>query len=365
MFEDFQFSAKDFEKEVNTADLEAKVLQIITDVVKERFYGNSVKSRVRSRGSRINFCCPYCGDSASDNWKMRCNYYPNGAAIHCYNCGKHVSFERFCKDFGKELSGNELVFVRKAYEQTAQDNQKAYIDNSYFYQDDTLDKYAFEKSVIFAKYELVDPNSSSGNWCRKYLLGRCQYNMNLFGWDTNKFRLFIFNLTKTGKILGFQVRNFKTEPKYVTHSNEMIRKHLGLEIEQTTEFEEVNRLSYLFGISTTDFTRSILVTEGPLDSFLLPNCVSTCGTNNDVPFDLANLYYIYDKDKPGMEKAIEKLKSGQNVLLWGKFLKACGIEATDRKLDMTDVFKWCRDNELKVPNLFQFMGNSNYDIYDL
>jgi hypothetical protein len=97
------------------------------------FHGNPEKSHVVTRGERLNFACPYCGDSIKDNNKKRGNIYFGTYDFHCYNCRTHVSFEDFIKDFGKSIDGKEIVHVRQLRDLNNQSGQQNhYVDNSYF-----------------------------------------------------------------------------------------------------------------------------------------------------------------------------------------------------------------------------------------
>lgn len=317
---DFEFTPSSFNISVDDKDFRAKAEAIVREIIETQFSGNYDKSKVIARDERLNFACPYCGDSVKDNHKKRGNIYLNTYDFHCYNCRTHTSFEEFLKDFGKSLSGKEIVHVRDLRDKNKLESvQKRYIDNSYFFDESIFEKYSIEKSAIFEKYDLVSLKSPAGSWAKRYLAERHQYDDNVFGWDPKLRRLFIFNLTKENRVIGFQVRNFKSEPKYVTHTLEMIYKHLEKPYEKDSEFMEVNRLSFLFGMNTTDFNRPIIITEGPLDSFLIPNAMSVCGTDNEFPFEISNLRWMYDCDPPGMKKAMEKMIHGEYVFLWKKY----------------------------------------------
>jgi hypothetical protein len=367
MVQDFEFTATSFgNKSFNTDDFKIKAERLVREIIQDVFQNDNEKSKVISRDERLNFACPYCGDSAKDRHKKRGNIYTNAYSFHCYNCLTHVPFEEFLKDFGRSLNGNEIVYIRDLQDKNKQESlQKHYIDNSYFFDESVLEKYAIPKATIFKSYELVDIKSQKSNWIRKYLSDRHQLNFDAFAWDPKYSRLFIFNLTKEDKVLGLQVRNFKSEPKYVTHTIEMLYKHIEQSYEKTPEFLEVNRLSFLFGMCTTDFTRPIIVTEGPLDSFLIPNGMSVCGIDNDFPFEIGNIRWMYDCDTPGMKKAMEKLLRGEYVFLWKKYLRDCGFEIYANKIDYNDVVKFAKINNKNLLSLNDYFSNSKYDAMNL
>lgn len=365
MFDEFNLSVLDFDKQINQEELQTKIFNLVCEIMKDEFAASPQKQIVRNRNGRINFCCPYCGDSYKDHTKRRGNLYIDDYGYHCYNCQKHTSLNQFLTDFNKSLSGNELVFVKNLHSQNIERiKQHNIVDNSFFFSDELLDKYAIDKSIIFETYKLKSVKNV--NWARNYLTNRHQFNFDLFGWDDTRMRLFIFNLTKSGKILGFQVRNFKTEPKYVTHTLKMIYETLKIDIKDIEEFDEVNKLSFLFGLNTINLSKPVIKTEGPLDSFLLQNALSYCGADNDLPLDIPEIRYLFDFDKTGTTHAIEKLKSGEYVFLWKQYLKDIGYEIIpNKKIDMTDIITWAYKNSVELPNVLKYFGNTTYDIYNI
>jgi len=365
---DFNFEISNFEENVIPENFKDKIISLIQEILNEQF-SIFQKRKIRIKRDRLNFSCPYCGDSATDSSKKRGNLYLKNLSVYCYNCNHHTSLQKFLKDFGKSLVGNDLVYAKKLQEENKQFlSHRQQIDNSFFFDETILDEFAIDKRVIFEAYNLIEINHPQANWIRKYLEDRLQTNFSNFGWDKERNRLFIFNFTSSGKVLGFQIRNFKQEPKYITKTLQILYEELGIEHEkedEESEFEEVNRLSFLFGLSTTDFKKPVFAFEGPLDSFLISNAISTCGTNNELPFFMSNLYFIYDKDKPGTKKSIEKLNAKCNVFLWSKFLKAIEYPETSKKIDFTDIMKWSIENNVELPSLLGFFGNHPLDIWEL
>jgi predicted RNA-binding Zn-ribbon protein involved in translation (DUF1610 family) len=46
---------------------------------------------------RLNFACPYCGDSEKVRTKKRGNVWLNTLIYRCYNCGEEGNFTKMCK----------------------------------------------------------------------------------------------------------------------------------------------------------------------------------------------------------------------------------------------------------------------------
>lgn len=354
----------DFDKlgEIDEKAFRDKLKGLVQDILDRSFPGTYEKRRIADREERLNFACPYCGDSYADDHKKRANIYYKEYGFHCYNCGKHVQLDEFLKDFGKDIDSSEKVFLhdikKKTIERANIAQQKAF---EYYIDFEMLDKYAIDKGQIMRKFRLVEAKLNSK--MREYLEGRCQYGSEKFAYEPRNEKLFIFNFTKSGKVLGFQVRNFKYSPKYVTYELEMIYKKLGLDIPDNDEFREANKLSSCFGLNTVDFGKDIIVTEGPMDSFLVDNGMCVCGLKKAFPFDFANIKYMYDYDLPGVKKSLEIAKTGKSVFMWKKYCEAAGIEKAGDKLDWNDAIKLQQGREGGVLSPDAFFTSNKYDLY--
>ena len=74
----------------------------------------------------------------------------------------------------------------------------------------------------------------------------------------------------------------------------------------------------IYGLNRLDSTKQIQVTEGPIDSMFLDNCVAVAGADfSGLPVD--NTTIIFDNERRNVEilKQIEKtIDLGYNVVLW-------------------------------------------------
>ena len=77
---------------VEVKDFFLKAEDQIRDILAQRFPGNAYKQEVHDKHERLNFACPYCGDSATDNWKKRGNLYEEGFNFHCFNCNAIIMY---------------------------------------------------------------------------------------------------------------------------------------------------------------------------------------------------------------------------------------------------------------------------------
>ena len=333
-----------------------KIKKMIQEILNERF-DRWEKREVRDKVNRLNFSCPYCGDSHIDLHKKRGNIYTNSFYFKCYNCGKYRGLDRFFADFKKALSADEIVFVRDREEKSR--TEVNHIDPMMLLDSGSMTKWGIDRAVIEKKYNLEKAESTK---IATYLKKRLQPDLSRFSWSDEKQQLYIFHTVPgTEKVLGYQIRNFKSTPKYLTFKLSRIYEDLGLQVPD--EVLDIDPISTIFGILSVDYSQPITVFEGPLDSFLYRNSVATCSSGHDVPVDLGTLRFMYDYDKAGREAALEKANQGRPVFLWKKLLDDLGIELYGKKTDLTDFLTLCSRKGIKVPRLSNYFSTDRYDTY--
>ncbi len=340
-----------------------KVKRQIHEILIKRFPTQFTKQEIVPKVGRLNFACPYCGDSATDHWKKRGNLYTESFDYHCFNCGEHATYESLAKSFSKEIEPHEINFLRQAVEKSLQNRTVVgNLDPSLFMQANTVMEWAIDRVELMIKLGCTEARGSS---IENYLRKRLQFDMDNFGWNEKAQKLFIFNLTPDKKkVLGFQIRNFKAQPKYLTFKLSRIYNEIvNQSIPDNTSFEYADQISTTFGILNLDVNKNITVFEGPLDSFLFSNSVAVCSVKNDFPFDI-NVRWMFDNDTAGRQAAIERLKKGETVFLWKKFLSDSQIEInTTKKIDLTDLMVYVVRKKIKLPNFENYFSSSKYDIY--
>lgn len=62
-------------------------------------------------GDRINFRCPFCGDSKKSATKKRGWFYLNGGGYYCFNCGASMSGIKLLE----QLSGTDFAEIKREY----------------------------------------------------------------------------------------------------------------------------------------------------------------------------------------------------------------------------------------------------------
>jgi len=79
---------------------ESRIEDLIHTVLSKEFPGEPSKHKIYRAGNRLNFSCPYCGDSR-DGRKKRGNLYMDSLSYKCYNggCGIFKDMYSILKDF--------------------------------------------------------------------------------------------------------------------------------------------------------------------------------------------------------------------------------------------------------------------------
>ena len=329
----------------------------LTDILKNEFHDVPQKQNIKVTTSGINFACPFCGDSATDVNKKRAHIILSGkwaGTFKCFNCGKFMKIPNFFRAFNNPISLSALTYVTNHSANTS-----TFIANNTEVLSEILDKesiikYAVSKDFVknYLHLEEINKNNYNSLPGYNYLVNRCQFNFNNFLYDPKGKYIVILNIIDNDKIFGIQIRDItgKKKAKYLTMSLSKIHKNIlrdNLEIPENIEL-----LSTVFNIFNVNINQPILVTEGPFDAFLLPNCIATSGATKSVGVNLP-FYFVYDSDKTGNESAIKMLNKGYNVFMWELFKKDLNLpdknpySKNKNKWDINDVIIWCRDNNYK------------------
>ena len=118
-------------------------------VLNKRFVSGP-RTIINLHRDRLNFACPFCGDSSDDNYKKRGNLYFNNLMYHCYNGGcshPHSNFIEFIKEFNESI--------------TNLDDLSSFLD---YMNNNKYDKFIIsrvEDSEVFSKFKKYGFNASS------------------------------------------------------------------------------------------------------------------------------------------------------------------------------------------------------------
>jgi hypothetical protein len=324
-----------------TEELRDKIKVALKQLVVQEHQSPS-KQLLKDMHGRITCACPYCGDSTTDDTKKRGNIFWDTLQYHCYNCSHHTNIHTLFKDHGIKFSNSEDAFTVIDYIQ----QNKTKINP-----DDTL-KHAVMSSVEeyavsvedfkrFFRAKPIEP----GDWIWFQLKARLLHNRaEEFLYTEKGHRLWILNKTNTGKIMGAQTRKMKGYgTRYLTYDLSKLYSEMGKELElEPTLLANMNKASTLFGIMQVNFQRPLTIFEGPLDAKFMHNSIAlaTAGRTTDEFDQMASVRYLFDNDKTGRSKMIEKLKKGKPVFMWTKFLKDNNLDKYNIK-DLNELILKC------------------------
>jgi hypothetical protein len=302
-----------------------KVENLLNNILIEA-HGPGPKSKIKKMHNRLNFACPYCGDSSTDNLKKRGNLFWDSLYYHCYNygCNTHKSVHEFIKDYAPDgLNSSERIAVVDYIRNNTHKNSKQVLKHEIF---EKIYKLAIPIETFTSRTGAgtIKKNSEIFEYLKDRLLIRSSDQF-LYGHG----KLYVLNLTNDGKrIIGFQIRNLKrASAKYLTYNIEKLYRFCGLELKDD-EIEKLNEVSTLFGIMNIDFTKPVTTFEGPIDSKFIGNSIALCtvGRNVEQFDDIPTVRYFFDNDKSGKDAMRSLLKAGKEVFLWSKFMKDFNLD---------------------------------------
>lgn len=271
----------------------------------------------RKKEGLYNFRCPYCGDSQRTKSKTRGYIYKlkNDHNFKCHNCGVSRTFTNFLKDIDVVLY-DQYVLERYKEGRTGKRSNTA------------SPKFDFEKPTFKKKASLDLPSIEELNKehsARLYLEGRkipekylkkLYYCENFKEWTNSKKQTFekfkydepriIIPLIKDGEIFGFQGRalNKNSSVKYIT-------------IILNDDYPKI------YGLDDVDFSKTVYVVEGPIDSMFLDNSIAMVGADIDKKFindnPKTNFVMVYDNEKRNKQivERMEKVISlNLPIVIW-------------------------------------------------
>ena len=200
---------------------DTRIEDLINNVLVKEFPGEHNKHKIYRAGNRLNFSCPYCGDS-NDGRKKRGNFYLDTLSYKCYNggCGIFKDIYSILKDFSLvgKLEQDEKTEILDILHNRKERRKTYYgdIDISIFFDED-IKNYIIPRSEFMERMGLEEVRGSK---IEIYLTRRNQVPDQKFAWDKEKQRLYLMNLSRENNILGLQFRNMQQSgggSKYYTY----------------------------------------------------------------------------------------------------------------------------------------------------
>ena len=260
----------------------------------------------------FNFRCPHCGDSQKSKTKARAYLYrvKNDMFFKCHNCGQGQNLANFIKFIDPKLYEQYLL---ERYKKSAPATPKPKFDfkPTKFTNQTPIDDLKSIKDLPEdhpARLYCMNRKIPEKYFDKLFLSDKFMTLVNEVKPNTYKItkdhpRLIIPFYDTTGKVFAFQGRAFgKEQPKYLT-----------IKLDENKQ--------KVYGLDKINFQQPIYITEGPIDSLFIDNCLAAGGADlflkNKIPNE--NITYIFDnepRNKEIVKRMYKVIEQDFNVVIW-------------------------------------------------
>jgi len=288
----------------------------------ERKYLSMVASRLDvckwKNDKTLNHRCPYCGDSQKNRYKARGYHFvvEQNFVYKCHNCGKSTSSVHFLKDNFPDIHREYLkeYLQEKGVKKTT---QKMPSSNDFKFtpkkeilnmSEENLRAVCFRAwDKIVARQYLQDRHIPDSIIKKLWYVDRAEalchldrkYQDRVLGNDP---RIVFPFLTESGELIGLSGRAI----------NNASLRYLTMRF--------VDDVPLIYNINNVDKSKTIYVTEGPIDSLFLPNSIAVGGSDFKKISNLKqNAIIIYDNEPRNtviLDKIEEVIDDGYAVCIW-------------------------------------------------
>ena len=265
----------------------------------------------------FNFRCPHCGDSQKSKTKARAYLYrvKNDMFFKCHNCGQGQNLANFIKFVDPKIYEQYLL---ERYKKSAPATPKPKFDfkPTKFTNQTPIDDLKSIKDLPEdhpARLYCVNRKIPEKYFNKLFLSDKFMTLVNEVKPNTYKItkdhpRLIIPFYDTTGKVFAFQGRAFgKEQPKYLT-----------IKLDENKQ--------KVYGLDKVNFQKHIYITEGPIDSLFIDNCLAAGGADlflkNKIPNE--NITYIFDnepRNKEIVKRMYKVIEQDFNVVIWPEDLQ--------------------------------------------
>lgn len=367
------------------------LLDFCKELLKKRFPQSQIKQEINDEDpDKLNFACPYCGDSAKDANKKRGNLYLTTNNYKCYNdgCSVLVPLEKFVSHFAIKYQLSIPTIGKKKIEFNPNVSKKKKGFLIEFLINKEVGSKLLKFSDIVSRFSLMScAEAKPGSPIHDFVTRRKINHLPIFEktcyYDSREDKIYLFNLDlRSDRIIGFAIRHIDDSwkgPKYNIKNYAELKKN-GLVRDLDEDFIiEVNTLNNYFNILNINFSKEVTVTEGQIDSMFIENCIATTGVTKskqilETLLSKNNTRIFFDNDSAGIEASLELIKKGFKVFLWvsalGELRKSYPTEGkTISKIkDVNDLYKFMsdHDNILTFDSFNEFISkhfsNSAFDM---
>ena len=365
--------------------LKAKIRSLVKQVAMTQHRDHN-KQMLKEMPGRITLACPYCGDSTSDTHKKRGNIYWDSLQFHCFNCSEHGDVYSLLKDhhIGFKDREDSMAVIDFIQDHRIQSNHVEVLEHDIFKKIYDLAPTR-EDLTKYHGYVAIEPGTPGYFYLRGRMLS---HKLDYFMYSPKDKRMVVLNLAPNNKVIGFQTRALSKyrSARYLTYDIERIYQEHGKELNVSeTELISLKKISTLFGILQVDLQRTVTMFEGPIDAMFIQNSIglATAGRSTEEFDEIPTIRYMFDNDKTGKEKMMQKLRRNKEIFMWGKFFSETKLdikwEKYLQKIDKNNRDKYPKEigdlNDLVrvayylkddcIKNLSKYFSNSKLDAYFL
>lgn len=267
---------------------------------------------------KLNFRCPVCGDSKTDQNKARGWYYGDGnhGNVHCYNCDYHATISNYLKDYEPDLYKEYILEIKKEQAHVSSGpKEKVEVKKpepkiikklpTCIRVDQLAEDHPIVKYVLSRKI----PKEA---WSRLWFTREWPKLVNAIAPGTYKKempepRLVIPIYNANGKAEAFQGRALRKDApqKYIT-------------------IKAYPDATKIYGVERINPNKDVFVLEGPLDSLFVKNSIAITGGSLDleiIPFKDKRIWVMDNEARhPDTIKRMKRLiESGEKVVFWDEW----------------------------------------------
>jgi transcription elongation factor Elf1 len=287
---------------------------------------SSLRNFKRKSNTLYNFSCPLCGDSTTNKHKARGYVYEKKGKMlfHCHNCNVTLSVPNLIKTINPIIYNEYVVEKLKDSKSPQQQDLESFVEK--------MKKPLFLKQGPLKGLKKVSqlPHTHRAH---KFVTDRRlppPSHIRLFYTDnfkhyTNELSPNKFDASSLERDEGRLLIPFMDAGK---NMHAFQGRALGNSAVKYITIILDESIPKVYGLDTTDFSRTVYVLEGPLDSLFLPNAIATAGgdlVSAVSTFPKDKLVIVYDNEPRSREtvKKIDKaIMQGYNVCIWPDNLDA-------------------------------------------
>lgn len=263
-----------------------------------------------------NFSCPLCGDSKKNKLKARGYFYrkKSNVSFICHNCGSSMSLGNFIKSIDPHMYSQ---YQLERYKEESHSNV-------------AKPDFSWAKvQPVFAKKQINLPKLSElpdDHSAKQYAMQRCLPKLDqlYYAEDFKAFATSMFPETSSGikklsdndqriVIPFYDAENALQGVQGRSISKSKIR-YITLKVSEDCK--------KVFGLNTVDFSKTIYVVEGPLDSLFIENCIAPMDAAlYSVIQNVGDHDYVFVFDNEPRNKEIVKhmtkaIATGKKICIW-------------------------------------------------